>query len=95
MSARISPLQFATPAKTIDDVINQLTSIIDGPGKQLPHGVLRRAVPQSYDAVKQGIKDNAFDDAAHGTHRFIFAIVIFSLLPIPNRTTPPQSWVSI
>jgi hypothetical protein len=96
MSAQNFPASIATPAKTIDDVINQLTSIIDWSKENNSRmGYFAELYRKVTMQVKQGIKDNFFDDGP----RMERIDVIFAnrymqaCYQYQTGQTPTQSWV--
>jgi hypothetical protein len=96
MSAQNFPASIAIPAKTIDDVINQLTSIINWSKENNSRmGFFTALYRKVTIRVKQDIKDNFFDDGP----RMECLDVIFANRYIKacyqhqTRQTPTQSWL--
>ncbi|MFA7060303.1 MAG: DUF5995 family protein [Pedobacter sp.] len=95
MSAQNFPASIAIPAKTIDDVINQLTYIIDWAKENNSRiGYFTALYRKVTIRVKQGIKDNFFDDGPRMERLdVIFANrYIQACYQHQTRQTPTQSW---
>jgi Family of unknown function (DUF5995) len=89
------PTSIATPAKTIDDVINQLTSIIDwSEGNSSRMGYFAALYRKVTTQVRQGINDDFFDDGPRMEHLdVIFANrYIQAYYQYHTGQNPTRSW---
>jgi hypothetical protein len=89
------PASIATPAKTIDDVIRQLTSIIDwSKEKNSRIGYFAALYRKVTIQVKKGINDNFFDDGPRMERLDVIFANRYIQACYENQTgqTPTQSW---
>lgn len=96
MSVQDFPASIATPAKTIDDVINQLTEIVEWAKENDSRmGYFAALYRKVTIQVKKGIEEGSFDDGPRMERLdVIFANrYIHALYQNQTGQTPTQSWV--
>lgn len=96
MSVQDFPASIATPAKTIDDVINQLTAIVEWAKENDSRmGYFAALYRKVTIQVKKGIEEGSFDDGPRMERLdVIFANrYIHALYQNQTEQTPTQSWV--